>query len=192
MNTATSAATAAITSTMGFAIRAALNAFTAVVTTVNAVFTDANAVTSPGIIVMTCPMDHIIFPAIINAGPNAATITPMTATMVFITGFRLLSQSIKFPTIFTASRMAGIRISPKAIASSDILLFRVVSCPFRLSCMIAVMFSAEPSQLSMALRNWSIFSGAAVINARNPLIAFCPTSAFALADFSASDNCENA
>ena len=107
-------------------------------------------------------------------------------------GLKPLSQSINFPTKSAAARIAGIKISPKAIASSDSLLFKVVICPFRLSCMTDAIFCEAPSQFSMEPRSLSISSGAAFINARKPLIAFVPTIASALAVCSDSDILENA
>ena len=78
------------------------------------------------------------------------------------------------------------------MASSSSWLFRMVSCPARLSCMVAAIFSAVPSQLLMALFNFSMSPGAAFITARKPDMAFFPTSASALAAFSDSDICANA
>ena len=88
--------------------------------------------------------------------------------------------------------MDGIRISPIEIASSSNWLFKIVSCPARLSCMVSAIRSAVPSQLLMALFSFSISPGAAFITARNPLMAFFPTNASALAARSDSDICANA
>ena len=78
------------------------------------------------------------------------------------------------------------------MANSSSWLFKIVSCPARLSCIVAAIFSAVPSQFVIAPFSFSISAGAAFITARNPLMAFLPTSASALAACSDSDIWENA
>ena len=97
------------------------------------------------------------------------------------------------PLIFpTNSCTLGISISPIVIAVSCTLLFKLVSCPLRLSCIIAAIFSAVPSQLAIALDNLSMSPGAAFISARKPDIASVPTKELAALAFSDSDSFPNA
>ena len=85
------------------------------------------------------------------------------------------------------SRITGIRISPKEIASSSSWDLRIVSCPARLSCMVSAMERDVPSQFAMAPDSLSISAGAAFIRARKPDMAFLPTRVSAALAFSDSD-----
>ena len=132
------------------------------------------------------PIFDIAVPKITRKGPSAATNRPIFNTICLVPSsmpFSLSTNSCIFETIF---RIVGISISPKEMASSWSWLFRMVSCPIRLSCMVAAIFSAMPSQLAIAPLNFSISAGAAFIKARKPLIAFLPTRVSAALAFSDS------
>ena len=142
---------------------------------------------SVGMKVMMLPTAETTFPITISTGPIAAARSPMV-TMVFLVPSSMpFSLSTNPCTHVTIWRMAGMRISPKEMASSSNWLFRMVSCPARLSCMVAAISADFPSQFAMALLTFSISAGAAFISARNPDMAFFPTSASAAAAFSDSD-----
>ena len=141
---------------------------------------------------MLFPTVDITVPRITRKGPRAAITSPMVMMVFRCASSMLFSLSTNPCTAETTLRITGISISPKEMASSSSWLLRIVSCPFRLSCMIAAMSSADPSQFSMALRNLSMSPGAEFMRARKPLMAFLPTSVSAAAAASDSDIFEKA
>ena len=103
-----------------------------------------------GTTVIIVPMAPTTLPMMISTGATAAATRAMVTIIFFVPSSSPFSQSTS-PWIHpTISRMEGMRISPTEIASSSSWLFKIVSCPARLSCMVAAIFSAVPSQLLMA------------------------------------------
>ena len=74
--------------------------------------------TSVGIKVMMLPTAEMIFPIKISTGPMAAASRPIVTMVFFVPSSMPFNLSTKFCTHVTIWRMAGIRISPKEIASS--------------------------------------------------------------------------
>ena len=160
-------------------------------------------------------------PSTTSSGPMAAARAATFRMVFFCASLMPFSLSTKACTLLTTARMAGISSSPKEIASSSNWDFRMVSWPFRLSCMVAAIFSETPlyssthsmpfssasdmgmiapslvltkvsEQESIAPESLSISSGAAFISARKPDMAFLPTRASAALAFSDSVICANA
>ena len=127
-NVATKATMAAITSPIGLA---SITAFKAPNTPVTALM----ALPTAGRIVSIVPTADTIFPITISTGPIAAAIAAILTMVSFVFGSIAFSLSIIFWIKDTTSRMTGISISPKEMASSCNWLFKMVSCPERLSCM---------------------------------------------------------
>ena len=153
-----------------------------------------NAVLAPAIIVgifemnvIMLPIEEIVLPTTIKRGPKAAAINPILIMVCFVAGSRAFSLSTNPCILVMMSRITGIKISPKEIASSSSCDFRMVSCPARLSCMVSAICKEVPSQFAIAPDNLSIYAGAAFIKARKPDIAFLPTSDCAVLAFSDSD-----
>ena len=141
---------------------------------------------------MAEPTVDTVLPSTTRSGPIAAARAATFRMVFFCASLMLFSLSTNACTLETTARMAGISSSPKEMASSSSWDFRMVSCPFRLSCMVLAMSSATPSQFSMAEDSLSISSGAAFIRARKPDMAFLPTSDSAAAAASDSDRPEKA
>ena len=158
-----------------------------------------NAVLAPAIIVgifemnvIILPIEEIVLPTTIKSGPKAAAINPILRMVCLVAGSRAFSLSTNPCILVMMSRITGIRISPKEIASSSSCDFRMVSCPARLSCMVSAICKDVPSQFAIAPDNLSISAGAAFIRARNPDMAFLPTRVSAALAFSDSDIWSNA
>ena len=85
-----------------------------------------NAVFAPAIIVgifemnvIILPIEEIVLPTTISNGPKAAAINPILRMVCFVAGSRAFSLSINPCILAIISRMIGIKISPKEIASSS-------------------------------------------------------------------------
>ena len=141
---------------------------------------------------MADPTVDTVLPSTTSSGPIAAARAATFRMVFFCASLMLLSLSTNACTLETTARIAGMSSSPKLIASSSSWDFRMVSWPFRLSCMVAAMLSAVPSQFSIAEDSLSISSGAAFIKARKPDMAFLPTRDSAAAAASDSERPENA
>ena len=153
----------------------------------------------PAINLISPPTPDVSFPTTDSTGPKAATSMAIFTIVFFVPSSRLLNLSTHSWIFDTISRIMGIRESPMDIASSASCDFRIVSCPARLSCMTADIFSATPlypstesEQVSIAFSSFSMSPGAAFISARNPLIACFPTSASAFDACSDSESFPNA
>ena len=96
------------------------------------------------------PIPLVIFPIIISTGPNAA-IRSAIVMMVFLVPSSMLFNLSTIPCIqVTMSRITGMSTSPIEMNNSSIWLFKIVSCPARLSCMTSAICSAAPFELSSA------------------------------------------
>ena len=85
-------------------------------------------------------------PTTSSSGPIAAT-TAATATMAFcVPSSRFANLSTRFDTHVTASFTYGISMSPMVMDTPSSFDFRLVICPWRLSCMTAAVSFALPLQ----------------------------------------------
>ena len=117
---AISATTAAITSPMGLAANTALSA-------AKAVLTAPNAEATLGTMVRIVPIALMTFPITMSTGPKAATNNPIFKIISRVPSSMLFNLSTNPCIHVTTSRMTGISISPKEMASSSSWLFSMVS-----------------------------------------------------------------
>ena len=141
---------------------------------------------------MAPPTPDVSFPTTRSTGPMAAANAAMRRMVFRVPSSICWSFSTNSWTLLTMFRTVGIRASPIWMASSCKADLRIVTCPFRLSCMVAAIFSADPSQLSIALESLFRSASEAFMMARKPDMAFLPTRASAVLAFSDSDSLEKA
>ena len=156
---------------------------------------DMTVLTAPAILgaqVIMVPTALITLPTTMSTGPMAATSSASVVISRLVPSDRLLNQSTTFCRAETKLRTAGIRISPKEMASSWSWDFRIVSWPSRLSCMVSAIFWDVPSQLAMAADSLFTSASDAFMMARKPDMAVLPTSVSAAAAFSDSVSPEKA
>ena len=96
-----------------------------------------NASTPLPTVLTTCPETF-------SSGPAAAVRTRMRATRFFVESSRLLNQVTPSCTPFVRFRICGMSASPMLMAASSSPDFRMVSWPFRLSCIASAIFFAVP------------------------------------------------
>ena len=129
---------AAIIRTIGFASIVVLSAANAPLTVLitPAIF---------GTIVMIVPTADITFPMTISTGPRAATTSAIVTIVFFVPSSSPLSQSTNDCIQPTICLMAGIKSSPKEMASPSSADFKMVNCPCKLSsCVSAICCAAPP------------------------------------------------
>ena len=134
------------------------------------------------------PTPVVSLPTTTSTGPMAAAKAAILMIVFLVPSSICWSFSTNAWMWDTIFRMVGIRAPPIWIISSCRADFRMVICPVRLSCMVAAICSALPSQLSMALVSLSKSSSEALMIASQPAMEFLPKMADAAAACSVSDS----
>ena len=93
-----------------------------------------------------CPDTVIAFPVIVSNGPSAATTPAIFKIVSCCCGLNDANLSASSPIFATAFSMNGISELPIVIPTSSSFDFNCVSLPRRLSCIVAAMSEAVPSQ----------------------------------------------
>ena len=123
--------------------------------------------------VIAFPVVDVTVPRITRTGPTAAARAAKFAMFFFVPSSREFSLATNSWIFDVISRIFGIRISPKEMASSCRADFRIVTCPFRLSLMTAAICSAVP--LYSSTTSAPLFR-ASVIGITEPSVVFTNVS----------------
>ena len=98
----------------------------------------------------SCPDTLIAFPTIVSKGPIAATTPAIFRIVSCCCGLNAANLSASSPIFATAFSMNGSSAFPTVIPISSSFDFSCVSLPSKLSCIVAAMSDAVPSQFCNA------------------------------------------